>query len=45
MFKLTIKTLERRRFGVFIVNLEHISHLFSCDFIVDFEQINQTLAG
>ena len=31
MFKLTIKTPERRhwrRFGVFIVNSEHISHLF-----------------
>ena len=30
MFKLTVKTLERRhwrRSGVFIVNFEHISHL------------------
>ena len=26
--KLTIKTPERRRSGVFIVNFEHISHLF-----------------
>ena len=38
--KLTIKTPERchcRRSGVFIVNLEHISHLVS---IVNFEQVN-----
>ena len=26
--KLTIKKPERRRSGVFIVNIEHISHLF-----------------
>ena len=26
--KLTIKTQERRRSGVFIFNFEHISHLF-----------------
>ena len=28
MFKVNIKTPERRRSGVFIVNFEHISHLF-----------------
>ena len=28
MFKVTIKTPERRRSGVFIVNFKHISHLF-----------------
>ena len=42
--KLTIKTPERRqrrRFGVFIVNFEHISHLlFSSVSIFDFEQVN-----
>ena len=40
--KLTIKTSEQshwRRFGVFIVNFEHISHLFSV-FVVDFEKVN-----
>ena len=38
--KLTIKTPERHQWGhssVFIVNLEHISHLVS---IVSFEQVN-----
>ena len=38
--KLTIKTPERRHWlcsGVFIVNFEHISHLF---LNVDFEQVN-----
>ena len=29
-----------RRSCVFIVNFEHISHLFLCVFIVDFEQVN-----
>ena len=41
--KLTIKTPKRRywrRFGVFIVNFEHISHPCSSDSIVNFEQIN-----
>ena len=41
--KLTIKTPERRhwrRFGVLIVNFEHISHLCSCVFIVNFQQVN-----
>ena len=42
--KLTVKkdtrTTSRHRFGVFIVNLEHISHLFSGVSIVDFEQVN-----
>ena len=42
--KLTIKTPERgqgqwRRSGVFIVNIEHISHLSSA-LIVNFEQVN-----
>ena len=39
--KLTIKTPERchwRRFRVFIVNLEHISHFFLV-FTVEFEQL------
>ena len=39
--KLTIKTTDQcqwRRFGVFIVNLEHISHLFPV-FTVDFKQL------
>ena len=35
---LTIKT--PKRFGVFIVNFEHIPHLFSSVFIVNFEQVN-----
>ena len=38
--KLTIKTPKRRqwrRFGVFIVNLEHTSHLCSSVSIVNFE--------
>ena len=42
-WKLTIKTPERRqwlRFGVFIVNFEHISHLVSI-----FTLNNQMLAG
>ena len=41
--KLTIKTPERRhwrRFGVFIVNFEHISHLCSSVSIVNFEHVN-----
>ena len=42
--KLTIKTPERRqwhRSGVFIVNFEHISHLFpSVSIVVDFQQVN-----
>ena len=41
--KLIIKTPERchwRRSGVFIVNFEHISHLFPSVFVVDFEQVN-----
>ena len=40
---LTVKTLEWRqwhRFGVFIVNFEHISHLFPNVSIVDFEEVN-----
>ena len=36
--KLTIKTPERR-YVVFIVNLEHISHLAYSVSIVDFEQV------
>ena len=40
--KLTIKTpkCHWRRFGVFIVNFEHISHLYSSASIVNFEQVN-----
>ena len=41
--KLTIKPPTRRlwrRFGGFIVNFEHISHLFSTVSIVNFEQVN-----
>ena len=50
--KLTIETLEQRceicskltikwrRFGVFIVNFEHILHLCSSVSIVNFEQVN-----
>ena len=40
--KLTIKTPKRRRrrFGVFIVNFEHISHLCSSVSIVNFERVN-----
>ena len=37
---LTIETPERRRFGVFTVNFEHISHLFSSVLKIDFEQVN-----
>ena len=40
--KLTIKTLEQRqwrRSGAFIVNFEHISHIFSAS-TVDFEEVN-----
>ena len=41
--KLTIKPPKRRhwrRFGVFIVNFEHISHLCFSVSIVNFEQVN-----
>ena len=41
--KLTIKTPKRRhwrRFGVFTVNFEHISHLCSSVSIVNFEHVN-----
>ena len=44
--KLSIKAPERchlRRSGVFIINFEHISHLFSKVPIVDFEQVNVCL--
>ena len=44
--KLTIKTPKRRhwrRFHVFIVNFEHISHLCSSVSIVNFEQVNPGL--
>ena len=43
MFKINNKTPKRRhwrRFGVFFVNFEHISHLCSSVFIVNFEQVN-----
>ena len=40
--KLTVKASEwKRRSGVFIVNLEHIPHLFQTFFFfADFEQVN-----
>ena len=41
--KLILKTPERRQWhhsGVFIVNFEHISHLFSSISIVYLEQVN-----
>ena len=41
--KLTIKTPKRRqwcRFGIFIVNFEHISHLCSSVSVVNFELVN-----
>ena len=38
--KLTIKTTECRRSGVFIVNFERISHLFLVFSIIDIEQVN-----
>ena len=37
MFKVNI---QWRRSGLFIVNFEHISHLFSSASIIDFEQVN-----
>ena len=43
-FKLTIKTPKQHHWfcsGAFIVNFEHISHLFLVIFIVDFEQVCQ----
>ena len=43
MLKVNNKTPKQRhwrRSCVFIVNFEHISHLFLCVFIVDFEQVN-----
>ena len=43
MFKVNNKDTKRRHwrgFGFFIVNFEHISHLFSSVSIVNFEQIN-----
>ena len=36
----TFKVNKWRRFGVFIVNFEHISHLCSSVSIVNFEQVN-----
>ena len=35
-----MKTPERRRSSVFIVNFEHISHIFFQVSIADFEQVN-----
>ena len=46
--KLTIKTSKRRhwvRFGVFIVNFGHISHLCSSVSIVNIEQVNAGRVG
>ena len=38
---LAIKTPRRRcRCEIFIVNFEHISHLFLAFYIVDFEKVN-----
>ena len=40
-YKLLLKTPERRHSGVFIVNFEHISHLFLSSVpIVDSGQVN-----
>ena len=42
-YRLTIKTPERHHLrcpGVFIVNFEHISHLFSSVPVINFEQVN-----
>ena len=44
--KLTMKTPERqqlRRFGIFIVNFEHILHLFLVFLLLLFEQVNVDL--
>ena len=40
MFKVNNKNIRRRRYGIFIVNFEHNSHLFFSVFIVEFEQVN-----
>ena len=40
MFKVNNKNTRRRRFGIFIVDFEHISHLCSSASIVNFEQVN-----
>ena len=43
MFKVNNKDTKMtpwRRFGVFVVNFEHISHLCSSVSIVNFEQVN-----
>ena len=40
---LTMKTLGRRRSGVFIVNFEHISHLFLAFLLLTLNK--QMLAG
>ena len=44
--KLTVKIQQRhqRRSGVFIINFEHILHLFRAS-IVDFEQVNVSWDG
>ena len=39
MFKVDTKTTQWRRFGVFIVNFEHISHLCSSASVIDFEHV------
>ena len=36
---MTPKLRQWRRFGVFIVNFEHISHLYSSVFIANFEHV------
>ena len=38
-YSLLVK-VNRRRYGVFIVNFEHISYFFSSVSIADFEQVN-----
>ena len=46
--KLTLKTPEQcqwRRYGVFNVNFEHVSYLFSSASIVVFKQVNVCLLG
>ena len=40
MFKVKPKRRQWRRFGVFIVNVEHISHLVLMFLFLTFEQVN-----
>ena len=40
MFKFSDKDTRKKVWNIFIVNFEHIWHLFSSVSIVDFEQVN-----